>query len=229
MIVDDLIFWGLIAVITAIAFAFLLKVMILPFKLLKYIIVIIVPMTTLILYNHFGSSNFSDLTGIIRPNEDALKAVQKIEKQIQTGASTDVPVDLQLLIAFYDKTQNYSKLAKWLGEYVKSNPDNFAMTAKWIEARILEKNGEISAETAADLKKAYDLTGKSNEKMGYYLALFHAQNGDNRKAIAILRQMIQKMHADDPFIADMVQALKLLAQEEKLDFESIIPKPLPPK
>lgn len=229
MILDDLIFWGLIAAITAIAFAFLLKVMILPFKLLKYIIVIVVPMSTLILYNHFGSSNFTDLTQMIRPNEDALKAVQKIEKQVQAGTSTDVPVDLQLLIAFYDKTQNYPKLATWLGEYVKSNPDNIAMTAKWIEARILEKNGEISADLAVDLKKIFNLTNQSNEKIGYYLALYHAQKGDNRKAIAILRQMIQKMHADDPFIADMVQALKLLAQEENLDFESIVPKPLPPK
>lgn len=229
MILDDLIFWALIAGITAIAFAFLLKVMIMPFKILKYIIVIIVPMTTLILYNHFGSPNIADLPQIIKPNEEALKAIQKIEKQIQTGESTDVPVDLQLLIAFYDKTQNYPKLAAWLGEYVKSNPDNIAMTAKWIEARILEKNGEISPEIAADLKKTFDMTDKSNERIGYYLALYHTQKGDNRKAIAILRQMIQKMHADDPFIADMVQTLKLLAQEERLDFESIVPKPLPPK
>lgn len=229
MIVDDLIFWALIAGITAVVFAFLLKVMILPFKILKYVIVIIVPMTTLILYNHFGSANFSDLVQMVKPNDEALRAVQKIEQQVQAGASADGSLDLQLLIAFYDKTKNYPKLVQWLGEYVKANPDNLSMMSKWIEARILEQDGSISAETASDLKKVFELTDKSDERMAYYLALYHAQKGDNRKAIAILRQIIQKMHADDPFIADMVQALKLLAQEEKLDFDSIVPKPLPPK
>lgn len=221
---DEYVFWIIIAALTAFVFGGLFRVVFFPLKLFRKALVIILPVTAVILYSIYGMPDFSDIPQQIQVKESTRTAVEKIEKRLKNGLNQESEIDLELLIKYYKKIQNYQKLRYWYEQLYALKQDN-DIFAELVEARILEANGIIDQEIASDLEHKFKENGYQQMLIPYYLGLYHLQNDDLDQATLLFQNIITESYVDDPWIPDIVDALKFVAKEKDIDPSQLLKKP----
>lgn len=223
---NDYAFWVIIAFVTALCFGWIFRAMLVPLKIFRKIFMVILPIAALILYVNLGLPDFETLPNQVKANQITKQAVEKIESRLEKGIYEESLFDIELLVRYYQKIQNYPKLVFWTEKLYQLNPSDKDVYAFMIEAKILNEGGLISNDIGTQLQAYFkNANGIKNPMIPYYLALYYVQQNQIQTAIPILQAILRESYADDEWVPIVVEALKYCAEQEKQDLKNLLVKP----
>ena len=192
-------------------------------------IALLVPAAALGLYLHLGSPDVPDqplaarqaaLQTVAQGRADMNRLVERLARRMETN-----PGDLEgwmLLARSYRSLNRFAEAAEAFRRAVRASGRQAAILSAWGEARILAREGTVTAEDVAIFEEAVRKDPR-DPRPRLYLGIFKAQQGDLRGALQAWRKLEAISPSDAPWLPDLRQRIAGAARE--LDIEMGLARP----